>query len=191
VGGEDRHIEGAVQQGLELVGVDALFGEKPQGVIERTFPERPPRPHGALALAVLEGLLGDVDQAEVDVEGAHHVGEDVGLQAVDQPDEALAQLGVLFLAQADEAFAQGFDGGQDLAAGLVAQHVAQQGAQQAHARAQFLVAGLLDHGVVSLSGAGDRPAKARCKMQVAGQALSAVVSAGHVAVWGAHPAGLQ
>jgi hypothetical protein len=133
VGGEHRDIAAMVEQLLQLRPADAAFGEVAQGVVEGAYPEGAAGTRLAPAQAMLVGLLGDVHQAEIDAEGAYHVGKVVGIETVDHPGQALAQGGVLGLAQADVALAQGLDGIEDLDAGLLAQHLAEQVAEQPHA----------------------------------------------------------
>ncbi len=102
------------------------------------------------ALAVLHGLLGNIHQAEVQVEGADHVRQVIGLEVLGDPGQPLAQGRVFLLAQADVAAAQGFHGGKNRFTGLFAQHLAQQVAKQADTAAQLLVGCGVVTGVLSL-----------------------------------------
>ncbi len=79
---------------------------------------------------MLKGLFGNVNQAEIDAEGAHHLSQCLRVKSIDQQVELLAFFEVVNRTQADVALAQGFNGGKDLVAGLRAENVAQKIAEQ-------------------------------------------------------------
>ena len=130
-----------VEQALDLVGRNALGVELAQGVIEGTDPQRTIAAHLAAALLVLEAFLGNVDQAEIDAEGAYHMGQRVRIQGFDEFRQTLALAGVFRLAQADVALAQGLDGVEDLFPRMIVQDLAEDVAEQLDPRAQGLVMG--------------------------------------------------
>ena len=94
---------------------------------------------------MLKGLLGDIDETEIDIECPDHMRQDVGVQPVDHARQLRAQARVVFLAQAYVSLAQRFNGNQYLAVLLITKHVAEEIAEQAYVGAKFLVAGLFNH----------------------------------------------
>jgi hypothetical protein len=94
---------------------------------------------------VLERFLGQVDQAEVNAEGPHHMGERFRIQGFDDLLQAAPAGGRIFLVQADVAFAQCFHRLQHAAVLQGAQHVAEQVAEQFYAGAQLGIAGYSGH----------------------------------------------
>ena len=130
VGGEYRDVAQLVEHLLELLRGDPFGLEFPQHRVERTAPQLATAPDAAPALAVLIGLLSDIDQAEIDVEGAYHVTQRVGVQVANHLLQLLALAWTLLLAQRDIALAQGLHGIEHMFAGVGAQHVAQQSAKQ-------------------------------------------------------------
>ena len=146
MGRENGQIERLVQQDLQLVRRHALIVEFLQGMAEGTEPQRALLAGEPPALLVLEGLFGDVDETEINVEGADDASQFIGLQALDEPRQAGAQGGIFLLAQVGVPLAQGLDGGQHPGAGLLLQDFAQEVAEQTHPAAQFPVAGLVEYG---------------------------------------------
>ena len=88
---------------------------------------------------MLERFLGNVDQAEIEIEGTNDIGQFVRGEILDQARKAFAQFVVFLLAQPYVALAQSLDGIQDAFAGLFTQYLTQQVAEQADAAAQVLV----------------------------------------------------
>ncbi len=142
VSGEHRNVGQSVEQDLELFGTHAIGAQIAQRGVEGTGPQRPATAHLPAPQPVLISLFGDVDQTEIDIEGAHHVRDDVRLEFADQSRQTRAGLRIVLAVQIDVTLAQRLHGLQHLAAGLRAQHLAQQIAEQLDAGAQFLVAGL-------------------------------------------------
>lgn len=79
------------------------------------------------------GFLGEIDQHEVDAEGANHLFQGLHVEVVDELHQAPASGLVVLLAQTDVALAQFLHRIVDRLSRVVAQQVAQQCPQQLHA----------------------------------------------------------
>ena len=139
--GNDRNVGQLVQQLLQLLRAGAHVNQFIQRGVERTAPHVlfVAMTHDAAALLQLRGFLGDVDQAEIGAECAHHLGQGFWVERIDQRHQALAFFRVILLVQLDEAGSQLLDSIVYLRAGVFQQNVAQQVAEQFDPRAQLLV----------------------------------------------------
>ncbi len=140
VRGKHRPVAQAGEQFAQRLGIDALLAKLLEGVIKRAEP-------GGVAVfldggppqAVQVILLGDIDQVEVNREGANDLGHDRRRQALDQSHQLAAFRFALALAQPDEAGAQRLDRVEYLGPLVLEQDVADQLAEQLDPRAQLLV----------------------------------------------------
>ena len=151
--GKNRHDEHALSQSM------ASSAPMPTRRISHSVPASEPRCRpawplklqgDAAALAVVG--FGQVDELEVEGEGAGEQDGALDGQRVDQLERGGGVAGGFFVvaagfgvAAADGALAQRFDVREEVVAGLLAQHFAQQHAQRAHVAAQgrfFQIAGL-------------------------------------------------
>ncbi len=103
----------------------AVLLELAQCIAERSGPQWLVDARLAPPLAVMERLLGDIDQAEVGAEGPQHVGRGFGVHPGDHGIELGPGLGVVRGAQSNVTLAQGFHGLEHMIAGMVAQHFAE------------------------------------------------------------------
>ena len=93
-----------------------------------------------LSSVVMPGrFFGNVDQAEIKIEGANDIGDFVRCEVLDQTRETFAKLVIFLGAESYIALAQCLDRIQYAFAGLFAQYLAQQVTEQANAAAEVLV----------------------------------------------------
>ena len=78
--GEYRDIGQLIEQVLHLYGTHTLLFEFVERGIKRAHPQRFVAADGAITLLVLKIFLGNVDQAEINTEGANHLGKGFHIQ---------------------------------------------------------------------------------------------------------------
>ncbi len=126
MGGEYGQVQQLVQQGLEALGAGALLRELTQGVVEGSPPESPAGADAGPARQEGLHLFGDVRKRKIDGVGADDFRERLWIELIDALHELGAQLGIILLAQGQEAIAQSFHHHQHALAAVLAQHVAEQ-----------------------------------------------------------------
>src|SRR5690606_22179571 len=91
MGGEDRNVARLIEQPLQLLRCNTLLPELAQSMVEGPQPQRTAARQLTAALTVPEGLLGDIDQTEVEMEGAYHMRHQLRVEVRDELHQARAQ----------------------------------------------------------------------------------------------------
>jgi len=130
VRGEDRLVVAAREDLQQVVEADTLVPDGAQRLVERAAPQLAAPAGDPPALAVLEILLGEVDELEVDAEGADDGRQDVGRELGDGVLEPALACRVRPLAQAQVAPLQARDDALDPGVGLGAQDLGEEAVEE-------------------------------------------------------------
>ncbi len=151
MGGKYRHIGEFVQHRLDLFKASSLFVKLSQDRVEGAGPERSATAHLQPALAMLVGLFGNINKAEIEAVRTDNVDQCLCIQALYESGQLSAFGTIFFFTQADITLAESFYGLQYAAASLIVEYFAQQIAEQFYPRTECFIADNRHNVVVTLS----------------------------------------